>query len=216
MLYLSPMDGLFIRHMFSNPWFFFSWSLIIVFSICVHEYAHARAAVARGDFSASDHLTLNPLIQMGPLSLAALLLLGFAWGSVPIQDKGSWRRTEQAWVAAIGPLSNLLLCALFGMLAATATRFLGQSPAAAFLFLAAQANGILFALNLLPAPMLDGWAVFALLIPAMEGWRQRYGSPLSWAVLVLLIATPLADFIWKAGAGIAALFLNGALRLWRL
>ncbi len=211
------MSGLFIERLLDNPWFFFSWSLIIVFSICVHEYAHARASVARGDTAAAGHLTLNPFVQMGPISLVALLVMGFAWGAVPVRGDALWRRSDRAWVAAVGPLANLALCAAFSALTAVAVRLLGSaSPAASFLLLATQANGILFMLNLLPAPMLDGWSVFALFLPIMDEWRRRYGTTLSWVVLFLLLATPIADLVWSAGAGMAGLFIRLSIRILRV
>ena len=61
------MNGFFLSRLAESPLDYISWVLIIVFSICVHEYAHARAALRYGDDTAarSGHLTLNPLVQMG-------------------------------------------------------------------------------------------------------------------------------------------------------
>ena len=208
------MHGFFIEYLFSDPWFFLSWSLIIIFSICVHEYAHAYAAVRRGDSAAATHLTLNPMVQMGPLSLAALFLIGFAWGAVPIREGLFWRPRDRAWVSASGPLSNLALCAIFATLAAGAVRSLGAgTPAAFFLSLGAQANGVLFVLNMLPAPMLDGWSVLSAWFPGMEDWRRNQGPWISWAVLFLLFATPLSDGVWIGGRLLADGIFSTVLRL---
>ena len=199
------MSGLFIEYLFRDPWFFLSWSLIIIFSICVHEYAHAYAAVRRGDSTAVTHLTLNPMVQMGPLSLATLALIGFAWGAVPIREGIFWRPRDRAWVSAVGPLSNLVLCAIFATLSAITVRVAGAgAPAVFFLSLGAQANGVLFVLNLLPAPMLDGWSVLSAWFPAMEDWRRRQGLWVSWIVLFLLFATPLSEGIWIIGRSLAS------------
>ena len=90
---------LFVEMAKSNPFFYFSWVFIVVFSICVHEYAHAATALQLGDDTAaqSGHLTLNPMVQMGGTSLAALLLVGVAWGAVPVNPprrSRSWKRAR--------------------------------------------------------------------------------------------------------------------------
>ncbi len=189
-----------------------SWTLIVVFSICVHEYAHARAALWRGDDTAAarGHLTLNPLAQMGWLSLAALLILGFAWGAVPVRPERFRRREDAALVAFSGPAANLLLCIAAAVGYGLSLRFGAAAGPAAFFTMAARANAVLFVLNLLPAPMLDGWSVFALFLPAMEDWRSRYEPTLSWIAMLLIFATPLSDVVWSAGDGLAGAFLRAA------
>ena len=53
------------------------YGVVLVFSICCHEYSHARAALWQGDDTAKllGHLTLNPLKQMG---LPSLLMMDMA------------------------------------------------------------------------------------------------------------------------------------------
>ena len=201
--------NLFIQQLFSSPWYYFSWVILVAFSICVHEYAHAWMALRCGDDTAAraGHLTLNPMVQLGPVSLGLLLVFGLAWGAVPVEP-GRFRRFDGAKVAFAGPAANLGLCAGFALLAAVGLRFFrtadgDATPAVELLKFAADANGMLFVLNLLPLPLLDGWSVLGGLSPALEEWQRRVGPQVSWILLLLLIATPLFNLIWLAGGGLA-------------
>ncbi len=107
---------LFIFYMSESPAYYFSWVFSVMFSICVHEYAHAAMALHHGDDTASQrgHLTLNPLVQMGIRSLILLFVIGIAWGSVPVNLAKLRTRRSAAAVAFAGPLANLFLCVIFG------------------------------------------------------------------------------------------------------
>ena len=64
---------LFIQTLWTNPVYFCMVCLIVTFSVCVHEYFHAQAAVWEGDYTLQDHLTLNPMKQMGLMSLVMVV-----------------------------------------------------------------------------------------------------------------------------------------------
>lgn len=208
------MSGFFLSKLAESPWDYVSWVLIIMFSICVHEYAHARMALRCGDDTAAraGHLTLNPLVQMGPQSMLMLALIGIAWGAVPVSP-GNLSRSGRAKVAFAGPASNLLLAIVAAGLAMVAARLLGDAEGRGAPYLlakAAQANATLFVLNMLPIPMFDGWSVAESHIPAMERFRLRVGPQLNWILLLLMFLTPLFSFVWFGGDLIAV----HALRLW--
>ena len=80
---------LFVQYLSSDPLYFFSWTLAVIFSVCFHEYWHAATALKLGDDTAAraGHLSFNPMVQMGPASLIMLLLIGIAWGSVPVDPR---------------------------------------------------------------------------------------------------------------------------------
>lgn len=192
------MGNLFISMVLSDPVRYFSWILAVAFSVCLHEFAHAWAALKLGDDTAarSGHLSLNPLVQMGPQSLLMLFVLGIAWGAVPVntQKLRGWDR--EALTAFAGPLANLLLCGVFGLLAASG---LGAELGSQFFFGASAANAVLFLLNMLPVPMLDGWAVFKLFIPPMRDLDMRRVAPYSLLFIALIFFTPLFDLLWSVG-----------------
>src|SRR5512137_2480723 len=106
----------FVSSLAQDPFYFFSWVGIVAFSICFHEYAHASMALKRGDDTAAKlgHLTLNPMVQMGPMSIVMLLLIGIAWGAVPVNPGRLRTRADAALVSFAGPAANLLLSLLFG------------------------------------------------------------------------------------------------------
>ena len=130
-----PMH-LFVNYLTENPQFFLSWVIAITFSICVHEWAHAFTALKCGDDTAerAGHLTLNPLVQMGPASIFYLLILGIAWGAVPVDVSQLRKRWHEPLVSFAGPLSNLILCALLSLItvvlmaAGQGTEPLGRRP----------------------------------------------------------------------------------------
>lgn len=208
------MSGFFLSRLAESPLDYISWVLIIVFSICVHEYAHARAALRYGDDTAAraGHLTLNPLVQMGLQSLLILALIGIAWGAVPI-DPSRMRRADRAKVAFAGPAANLILAIAFAGLAVLAIRVLGASHiegAPSLLVTAARANATLFIFNMLPIPMFDGWTVLENAFPRLEDFRARLGPQLNWIVLLVIFMTPVFDFVWSFGHTTALL----AITLW--
>jgi len=206
--------NLFLHYAWDNPFFFGAWVIIIAFSICVHEYAHARVALLCGDDTAAEegHLTLNPFKQMGLSALLALLAVGIAWGAVPVDPRRLRSRFTAAAVAFAGPAANLLLAAVSALLWAVLVRcdaFDGEAGhVALFLKYAAYANGTLFLFNLLPVPMLDGWNVAALFFPAMLKITTSVAANLSWIILVLLVATPLGNFVWSYGDLFGSLLLR--------
>ena len=206
--------NLFLHYAWDDPFFFGAWVLIIAFSICVHEYAHARVALLCGDDTAADegHLTLNPFKQMGLTALLALLAVGIAWGAVPVDPRRLRTQRHAATVAFAGPAANLLLALLSALLWAAVVRgdvLEGEAGhVALFLKYAAYANSTLFLFNLLPVPILDGWTVGALFIPAMQKISAGVAANISWVVLVVLVATPLGDLVWDYGAQLGSLFLR--------
>ena len=193
---------MFIESAFTNPYFFFSWVLIIVFSICVHEFAHAQVALWKGDDTAANngHLSLNPLVQMGWMSLLLLALVGIAWGSVPVNPRQLRGRSAHAQVAFAGPAANLILCALFSVLGGLLELAGFADEIIAFLMMAGMANAVLFLFNMLPIPMFDGWTVLALWVPPMARIDVRMASNYSWMALIVIWSTGIMDGIWGIGA----------------
>ncbi|HMP90870.1 MAG TPA: site-2 protease family protein [Kiritimatiellia bacterium] len=193
---------MFIEYAQRDPFFFFSWILIIVFSICFHEYAHAWMALRKGDDTAArlGHLSLNPLIQMGWVSLIMLAMIGIAWGSVPVNVSRMRGRSAHAQVALAGPVANLALCAIFGMVAGLGQLLNLTEEIQRFLMMAAMANGVLFLFNMIPLPMFDGWTVLSYFIEPMQRVDLRMASGYSWMALIVIWTTGIMDGIWKVGA----------------
>lgn len=195
--------SIFLELAATDPIYFFSWVIIVTFSICVHEYAHAVTALKLGDDTAAQagHLTLNPLVQMGWPSLAALLIMGIAWGAVPVSPYLSTKKS--AMVSFAGPLSNIILCIVFALASVVASILSAGGPVIQFVHMASVANAMLFIFNMLPIPMLDGWLVYALVVPGMDRIDRMQSGNLSWTLLLIVCVTPLIDVVWAGAEAIA-------------
>ena len=158
--------------------------IVLLFSLTVHESAHAWTADRLGDPTARllGRVSLNPLVHADPIGTVLFPLLAMASGipligwakPVPVQV-GRLRRHRRDYVlvAAAGPASNVLVA----VVAATALALLPVSPVvlgepnvsapvAALLSLAVQLNLLLAVFNMLPIPPLDGGNVLSGLLPA--------------------------------------------------
>ena len=207
--------GIVDRHEFlrfrlaQDPFYFFSWVGVVAFSICVHEYAHASMALKRGDDTAArmGHLTLNPLVQMGPMSVLMLLLFGIAWGAVPVNPGRLRTRADAALVSVAGPAANLLLSLLFGSIAAGLLVLIRDGTSASlvarFCAYGCAANGVLFVFNILPVPMFDGWSVFSLFFPAMREVEPQRAQTISLIVVAFIFITPVVGLIWGLGMALS-------------
>lgn len=153
-------------------------ALVVIFSICLHEFSHAYTALLLGDSTAADrgHLTLNPLKQMGVFSIIMFLFLGLAWGAVPVDEYRLRSKNPYGplLVSLAGPGANFLLAViayiLFGLLQVIGPE--GRpGPVMVnvllLLFLFGVYNIVLMILNLIPAPGLDGWAVARAVCPKL-------------------------------------------------
>lgn len=178
---------MFIGMLFSHPDLYFMLLIIVIFSICLHEYMHARVALWQGDPTAAHqgHLTLNPMIQMGPFSLIMCAIIGIAWGAVPINPGYLRHRNSEVLVAFAGPAANLGLFIFFSFL--TACCFVFNLPSGAYLFCnyGAAINFVLFVFNMLPVPMLDGATIFSGLFPRLHHVNEELRNGLTWLIFII-------------------------------
>ncbi len=163
--------------------------ILLMLSLCVHEWAHAWSARRLGDDTAErmGRLTLNPFAHVDLLGtiLLPFLRVPFGWARpVPI-DPAQLRRGTRVLrgvviAASAGPLANLaiaMLCAVaLGLLARVAPQVI--VPGAPMRMLLAgdalgneyvpglvQLNVTLALFNLLPIPPLDGSRIAEALLP---------------------------------------------------
>src|SRR5215475_12820374 len=100
-------------------------TVLWVFSVCLHEFAHAWVAYQGGDHSVAEkgYLTLNPFRYTHPvLSLLLPVLfmmlggIGLPGGAVYIDRSQLRSRAWNTAVALAGPAMNLALILLLGAL----------------------------------------------------------------------------------------------------
>ena len=99
---------------------FFIFYLPLLFSLCVHEWAHAWVASLKGDNLARDEgrLSLNPFVHADILGTFVLPLISifmglpvFGWAKpVPVNPSVLKNpKNDMFWIAFAGPLSNFCL-----------------------------------------------------------------------------------------------------------
>ena len=202
---------LFIQTLFSSPITFFMVCLIVIFSVCCHEFCHAWIAVREGDYTLEDHLTLNPLKQMGVMSLFMLALVGIAWGSVPVHHELLRSRRSLLKIALAGPVLNLFFLLLaWGLILMIPLLVKDSSQTVvmvlfSFIYLFGIYNFVLLVFNLIPAPGLDGWIIASELFPKLKTLSSEWikGAML----LLMLLAFVGVRFLYGAGK----LLMNSAI-----
>lgn len=178
------------------------WALPILFAITVHEVAHGWVARLHGDRTAEllGRLTLNPIKHIDlvgtiivPVVLLALGGFIFGWAKpVPVAQQNLRNpRRDMALVAAAGPVSNLIMALLWGLiakLAAVANIAWASEPLILMGVAGVTINLVLAILNLLPIPPLDGGRVLSNLLPARYSDTIDRIEPYGLLILVALLA----------------------------
>lgn len=185
----------------------------VIYSICVHEAAHAYTASALGDPTPRrlGRCTLNPIPHIRATPFATLFLPLISWGlsggsmvfgggacPVDVRNLKNPRR-DDILVSAAGPLSNLLLCVLGTILILIPGLFPQGKVGFVLLLMFSKMNLILFCFNLLPAPPLDGSRILLAIAPESERFFRSimsYGEyiPIVAAMVIFrYLAAPLLN-----------------------
>jgi Zn-dependent protease len=185
--------------------------IVLLFSLTVHEMAHAWTADRLGDPTARllGRVSLNPLVHADPVGtilfplvamVSHLPLIGWA-KPVPVNTRYlHHQRRDYVLVAAAGPASNLALALCAAVLLAAlpiSPQTLGESnvsvPIAGFLSQLVQLNVLLAVFNMIPIPPLDGGNVLAGLLPLSFAGAFNRVRPYGFVVLYALI---LSGTLW--------------------
>lgn len=180
--------------------------IVLLFSLTVHETAHAWAADRLGDPTARllGRVSLNPIVHADPIGTVLFPLVAMVTGvpiigwakPVPVNiERLRRQRRDYVLVAAAGPASNLVVACVAALSLAVlpvTPVVLGEpnvsAPLATLLSLAVRLNVLLAVFNMLPIPPLDGGNVLSGLLPralARTFDRLRpYGFVLLYALLL--------------------------------
>lgn len=194
---------------------------VLLFSLCFHEAAHAWMADRLGDYTARylGRVSMNPIVHMDPIGTVLFPLLQFfspvpviGWAKpVPVNPAHLRNpRRDHMWIAAAGPMSNLLL-AIAGIILLFAAKLTVPdaqqaleniymrvglpsqvsflTPLLAMLFFGVVINMGLAFFNLIPIPPLDGNWILSGFLPdraakALDS-LQPYGFIILYGLMIL-------------------------------
>lgn len=209
-------------------WLMFAGAALI--AISVHESCHALSAWWLGDDTAKrmGRISLNPLHHLDPVGFVMMVVAHFGWAKpVPINPYRMTRinspKLGMALTAAAGPVSNLLLALLFGLLCCVSGGYYlngrlyysGESGTALFYlcqFFAScvSLNAGLAVFNLIPISPLDGSKILAIVLPEKSYAQlmryERYGFILLALLLFSgILSGPLSVLVKAVLKGVFAL-----------
>lgn len=187
--------------------------VILIFSVVIHEVSHGYAAEMLGDPTArlSGRLTLNPLNHLDPLGSVIIPLFlvlshsGFLIGWAKPVPYNPYNLRDGRWgeaiVAAAGPLVNIFVALIFGLVVRVGVHFAAFPTS--FISIAGYVvliNILLALFNLIPVPPLDGSKVLKALLPFSATYKyeefmsvfSRYGVLASILFIFLFIS-----FLWQ-------------------
>ena len=164
-----------------------------MFALSFHEFAHAWMASKCGDNTAArmGRLTLNPMAHLDVMGSMMILFVGFGWAKpVPVDGRNLENpRVDMMKVAAAGPLSNLLLAMIAGMVfrLLNGTGLLSESIYLLILYFT-QINIALAVFNLIPVAPLDGSQIFSAYLmrknPQLAWKIQSYGPQVLFGLIL--------------------------------
>ncbi len=191
--------------------------LILVFSVIIHEISHGFMALAFGDKTAQyqGRLTLNPIKHIdlfGSIILPALLFFStkgvfmIGWAKPVPYNPYNLKNAKIAepMIALAGPLSNLLVAVIFGLI----IRFAPIPSQLVVIFTYVVLINIALAVfNLVPIPPLDGSKVIFSFIPNNRFIFSELASKYGIFILILFVAvgaqflSPIINYLFSLIVG---------------
>lgn len=190
--------------------------IILIFSIVIHEVSHGLMANSLGDSTAKSlgRLTLNPLKHLDPFGSVILPFLLYlatqgrfiiGWAKpVPYNPENlKDPRWGAALIAAAGPISNLLIAFVFGLLWRGGFHLTLMLN---IIFI----NLLLSIFNIVPIPPLDGSKILYALLPRsttghkIQTFLEQYGVFLLLFFIFFFfnLLTPLINWLFKLLTGL--------------
>jgi Zn-dependent protease len=170
---------------------------IIILLICLpaHELAHAWTAHFFGDDTPemNGRLSFNPAVHLDIMGVLVFLFVGFGWAKpVPVNPYVLRKRSPYAmmWVSLAGPLANLVLAILGGLLLRfdlipQVSNWPGFLPTPyQFLFFFVSSNILLMLFNLIPLSPLDGEKVADSIFP--PSWQRFMDQIRPYSPIILM------------------------------
>ena len=186
--------------------------LVLIFSLTVHEAAHAWSASQLGDDTAKrlGRVSLDPMVHVDPIGTLLLPLIAMVsnapiigWAKpTPVNVRNLRHpRRDHILVTAAGPASNLAIATA----ASLALRVLPSSAGGSGLDVATPLNLIatealllnvlLAVFNMLPIPPLDGGQILMALLPPRIALQLRFLYEYGFLILMGLLVTGVLGYL---------------------
>lgn len=176
-----------------------------IFSVCIHEFAHALVAYLGGDTSVRDrgYLGFNIFSYIDPVTSILFPIIFLAMGGVPlpggavqIEIQRLRSRHWAAYVSAAGPAANFLLFLILAAIVHPRTGIIDPgefNPPPWAVLLGAMTVLQLYAVifNLIPIPPLDG---FGIIEPYLPHEVRQSARRMGWSGLFILFFV-----FWSSG-----------------
>lgn len=167
----------------------------LIAALTIHEYAHARTAVAMGDPTPKflGRVTLNPIPHIDPIGLLLLFIAGFGWAKPVEVNHRNFRdgRKGMFVVSLAGAGANIAL----GFVAWFLLMLLGELNLIGMvwqktLWQLYRYNLMFAVFNLIPIPPLDGSKVLMSLLPGHLAYQYQKLEPYGNYILIALVLIP--------------------------
>lgn len=194
-------------------------------AVVCHEVSHGYVAWRFGDPTARmmGRLTLNPVKHIDIFGTLMIFIIGIGWAKpVPVVSENLRNpKRDMIWVAAAGPITNILLATVSAFLLRGLVAFgtpaipgspLGMlvEPVVLMLAFSVYINLLLAIFNMIPVPPLDGGRVLVGLLPYRQAaaWSriEPYGMII---IIVLVFFTNLFSYIISPALRVGVELLAG-------
>jgi len=190
--------------------------IILLIAITMHEFGHAFAADKLGDPlpRMTGRVTVNPLAHMDLLGTVILPILTisfsigsgfpmvFGWGKpveMSLRDEKNKMKTDL--ISTAGGVGMNLVLALISALLVTVLAFAGLEDFAKVSALSVLINCVLFVINMIPVPPLDGSRFLKYAVNMSD---ETYMNISRWGILILIALINIPA---------TAVVISGAVRL---
>ncbi len=201
--------------------------VLFFFAVIVHECAHGWVAGKCGDPTAKmlGRITLNPIKHIDPIGTIILPLLMkfmggpiFGWAKPVPVNPFNFRhpRKDMIWVAAAGPISNIIMAGIAVGVIATITwlKSIAHIPfgdivislATTFILI----NVLLAAFNMIPIPPLDGSRIVAGLLPYNMAVQYSRIEPFGFLIVLLLVQFQALNWMFHLTLGWTDFIIHAA------
>ena len=184
--------------------------IALVISLTFHEFGHAVVAKWYGDDTAqrAGRLTLNPLAHIDAMGMLMVVLLGFGYAKpVPTDPRNFRSRVAELWVAAAGPLMNLVVAVVswnvYLVMRGLGLEIFAQAGAEIFFVVLVKVNLLLMVFNLIPLGPLDGHYILPYFLPqrlaeTYQRLNAQLGTYLMLGLIILSIAgLPIFTYVFR-------------------